>query len=61
MPGLGHKKSLSRKTDFVRMKGLEPSRDYLPLEPESSASTNSATSACLGPVEICGANIGQIF
>ena len=27
------------------MKGLEPSRDYLPLEPESSASTNSATSA----------------
>ena len=33
------------KRCFVRMKGLEPSRDYLPLEPESSASTNSATSA----------------
>ena len=29
----------------VRMRGLEPPRDYLPLEPESSASTNSATSA----------------
>ena len=30
----------------VRMRGFEPPRDYLPLDPESSASANSATSAC---------------
>ena len=29
----------------VRMRGFEPPRDYLPLDPESSASANSATSA----------------
>ena len=26
--------------------GFEPHKDYSPLDPESSASTNSATSAC---------------
>ena len=31
----------------IRTKGLEPSRSY-PLEPETSASTNSATCAFIG-------------
>ena len=31
----------------VRMRGFEPPRPYRTLEPESSASANSATSACV--------------
>jgi hypothetical protein len=46
---------------FVRMKGLEPSRDYLPLEPESSASTNSATSAKSDAVLFGGCKYRNIF
>lgn len=39
---------------FVRTKGLEPPR-RVALDPKSSASTNSATSA------ICGANVVIFF
>jgi hypothetical protein len=31
---------------MVRSRGLEPPRLFRPLEPESSASANSATTAC---------------
>ena len=30
---------------MVRLKGFEPSRDYLPLRPQRSASANSAIAA----------------
>ena len=40
------KNSGLRGKNKMRMRGLEPPRDYLPLGPEPSASANSATSAC---------------
>ena len=38
--------NVPRFFEKVRMTGLEPARSYPSLEPESSASANSATSAC---------------
>ena len=45
MSGVGPYTAAER-AQKVRMRGFEPPRDYLPLDPESSASANSATSAC---------------
>ncbi len=52
---------LERKPFFdgVRMRGFEPPRPYRTLDPESSASANSATSACVPREDIRCAELRQ--